>query len=597
MAHNNDDSSEFSYTDSESFNQRGDDVGEFRGFPQPPAPGHNRDSYMSGISVLSDKVRKEVAQQVAIKSVNTGQVRKLRPDDDLESVVSEGSAIAIGKLATKPATQALKPDVSYDTSVDSAIPARLARRPKSELVNTQGLEKDIDAFKRGHRKRFSLAVSDDLDRLMESAQLISTKNYNFELRHHSSLDSVDKRSLQRYNSGFSSGYETAGDGSPKDTPEISATPVTPTVPPRPSVDKVKRAREVSSQVQRRLSEQSRHSEVSENETIRSLDDFVDPDVSVSQPQLRVASQPPVMSNFVRDASEAPVPELPTEEKTDSVSEEAPEMRDVPEPANANAEEAPLSKALETLRDAASSIRSLVNETGERLEVQLQTPSQNGSLLYSAVEPLLTKRISSQVEAEAFTPGVAGMLRAPSKVRADVGPTVNAGATAAATTTDEWEDYASPTKSRGYQPVTDDVGERDAHVEALQVDEVKEEIPAPDADSPVLVHKPSKGKLVRESTRTHRKNKPKRAKSKRVRRELAPLKPFSYHTLINLLESMNGTVIGEEFNQLNLPVKEKQLLEKIIDSLSRLTSDMVIDQHRYEIGLLRLEKALRALEGF
>lgn len=61
--------------------------------------------------------------------------------------------------------------------------------------------------------------------------------------------------------------------------------------------------------------------------------------------------------------------------------------------------------------------------------------------------------------------------------------------------------------------------------------------------------------------------------------------------------MNGTIIGEEFNQLNIPIKEKQLIEKIIDSLSRLTSDMILDQQRYEVGIDRLEKCLRVLEGF
>lgn len=76
-----------------------------------------------------------------------------------------------------------------------------------------------------------------------------------------------------------------------------------------------------------------------------------------------------------------------------------------------------------------------------------------------------------------------------------------------------------------------------------------------------------------------------------------LKPFSYNTLINLLESINGTVIGEEFELLNIPIKEKQLIEKIVDSLSRLTSDMILDEHRYEVGLERLEKAHRVLEGF
>lgn len=76
-----------------------------------------------------------------------------------------------------------------------------------------------------------------------------------------------------------------------------------------------------------------------------------------------------------------------------------------------------------------------------------------------------------------------------------------------------------------------------------------------------------------------------------------LRPFSYKTLVSLLESMNGTIIGEEFNSLNIPIREKQLIEKIIDSLSRLSSDMILDQERYDVGLQRLEKALRVLEGF
>ena len=76
-----------------------------------------------------------------------------------------------------------------------------------------------------------------------------------------------------------------------------------------------------------------------------------------------------------------------------------------------------------------------------------------------------------------------------------------------------------------------------------------------------------------------------------------LKPFSYNTLISLLESMNGTIIGEEFSSLNIPIREKQLIEKIIDSLSRLSSDMILDQERYDTGLKRMEQALRVLEGF
>ncbi|EGV63463.1 hypothetical protein CANTEDRAFT_123775 [Yamadazyma tenuis ATCC 10573] len=126
----------------------------------------------------------------------------------------------------------------------------------------------------------------------------------------------------------------------------------------------------------------------------------------------------------------------------------------------------------------------------------------------------------------------------------------------------------------------------------------------DVDEPVVVEKPARGKSVKESTKHPRKptrntSKGRKSRGKRTSssHEASGLKPFSYHTLINLLESINGTIIGEEFNQLNLPVKEKQLIEKIVDQLSRLTSDMVLDEHRYAVGIDRLERALRVLEGF
>jgi len=120
----------------------------------------------------------------------------------------------------------------------------------------------------------------------------------------------------------------------------------------------------------------------------------------------------------------------------------------------------------------------------------------------------------------------------------------------------------------------------------------------DIDEPMVLEQPARGKSVKDSTRSMKKFKHKKAKAKRLRSLSTPgLKPFSYHTLINLLESTNGTIIGEEFDQLNLPIKEKQLIEKIVDSLSRLTSDMVLDENRYEVGIARLEKAHRALEGF
>ncbi|EMG46478.1 hypothetical protein G210_3268 [Candida maltosa Xu316] len=129
----------------------------------------------------------------------------------------------------------------------------------------------------------------------------------------------------------------------------------------------------------------------------------------------------------------------------------------------------------------------------------------------------------------------------------------------------------------------------------------------DDEPSLIIHKP-KAKSVKNSIKRHNNAQPsgttRRKKSikggnKRDSKsgKKNELKPFNYTTLISLLESMNGTIIGEEFNSLNIPIKEKQLIEKIIDSLSRLTSDMILDQRRYEIGIERLENCLRVLEGF
>lgn len=73
--------------------------------------------------------------------------------------------------------------------------------------------------------------------------------------------------------------------------------------------------------------------------------------------------------------------------------------------------------------------------------------------------------------------------------------------------------------------------------------------------------------------------------------------FNVHTLSQLLSITNGTLIGSEFQDLPIPLEEKRALERLVDSLSRLTADMVLDPERYGEGLQRLKRAIRALEGF
>lgn len=73
--------------------------------------------------------------------------------------------------------------------------------------------------------------------------------------------------------------------------------------------------------------------------------------------------------------------------------------------------------------------------------------------------------------------------------------------------------------------------------------------------------------------------------------------FNHETLAQLLQVTEGTIIGQEFQNIGLEPSEKQLLERLVDSLSRLTADMVIDADRHDESIRRLNKAIKALEGF
>ncbi|QHS76054.1 Nba1p [Saccharomyces paradoxus] len=98
--------------------------------------------------------------------------------------------------------------------------------------------------------------------------------------------------------------------------------------------------------------------------------------------------------------------------------------------------------------------------------------------------------------------------------------------------------------------------------------------------------------------------PKKAKLKKdakkkldKKKSVKELRSFDIDTLNQLLSVTKGTLIGSEFAQLGMKIEEKRALERLVDSLSRLTADMVLDPDRYEEGLKRLDKATKALEGF
>lgn len=75
------------------------------------------------------------------------------------------------------------------------------------------------------------------------------------------------------------------------------------------------------------------------------------------------------------------------------------------------------------------------------------------------------------------------------------------------------------------------------------------------------------------------------------------KPFSYDSLSKLLDSTDGIAIGQEFSSLNIPVEERFLIERVVDSISRLTANMVINPERQDRTSDRLEKVLAVLENF
>lgn len=597
----------------------------FKSFHVPSAPLSlaHRDSLVSNISQYDN----EVAQQVSVQAINQDKSPRvkyshnsplqpprssppLKPetvDDETDSVFSKEGSIKIGKLNTKSInrkSQVVEPMASYSTTIDGAIPPRSNRRPKSETVLVDSdLHKDIDKFKKtrkGHYKGLSLTYTEDLDRLMERAGTMRG-DYNQQIfRKIGDEDDATKSvpqippitvnashplSAGHSEASTDGNYETADNA--KYTSGLShslladveeAKPKTmPVVPPRPSAENITRARIASNQMKALASDDDGAIDERsmttvqlpkrENSMLNTMkndghdednnSEFIEPDVEFSKPPSRAVSQPQVWNETHRSASGV------SREGSRVFSKEGGPVRP---PSTQFAATAPLEPEEEEKEEGEEEIEEENDKREEKKEKNGEEDEEKEEHLVNPV----AAAVGAGVAAGAI--GVTGVAGA-------VGLASGAGGSASADAEEPAYDTSLTIKEEA--PLAND-------------DEYY------DIEEPVLVSKPLRGKSVKDSTRHHKKKtKAKRAKSKRVRpeSEAGNLKPFSYHTLINLLESINGTVIGEEFNQLNLPVKEKQLIEKIIDALSRLTSDMVLDDKRYEIGIERLEKAHRVLEGF
>lgn len=115
---------------------------------------------------------------------------------------------------------------------------------------------------------------------------------------------------------------------------------------------------------------------------------------------------------------------------------------------------------------------------------------------------------------------------------------------------------------------------------------KERVQSTDANTSSKSSTP-RGKTA--STTTRSKGSPRKSKKH--------VHSIDIDTLNQLLNVTKGTLIGSEFTNLGMQFEERKLLEKLVDSLSRLTADMILDPDRYEEGLRRLERATKALDGF
>lgn len=106
-------------------------------------------------------------------------------------------------------------------------------------------------------------------------------------------------------------------------------------------------------------------------------------------------------------------------------------------------------------------------------------------------------------------------------------------------------------------------------------------------------------------RSHRKHKHHRRSHRKKNRHSSDsnesgtkhVNSFSYDSLSRLLDSTDGIIIGQEFSSLDIPTDEKFLIDRVVDSISRITANMVINPDTQNETSNRLEKVLALLENF
>lgn len=488
--------------------------------------------------------------------------RAKEDDDDDMSLMSETLA-QLGRLNTiKESNAALRlPELTVNTQVENVIPPRLRRRPVSEMLS----KPKTDLPNANHR--LSLNIADDLDKLMERANTLQTADEPLQLAvlaGSSGSSPIHHSGHSRLDSTLSTdSFQTAGEGGSAASFEyrddVLATPIL--LPKRPNADNLEKARQASHQY-------STTSGVLRDNTFdQDLDDSIAEQSTFHEDDgSRVASLG--VSGVGANPERGPY----------SPEQHYETLRNLT--GGANVEQSYADGASDQVKVE----RANVDLANVGLAGVNQADVDQANVDQAITQDASNLKIESISGQNTQAPTVHDMLQQP----------VELVHTPQRTNTNKMLPPAPSSllaRSEGAsKQVRDSVYTTESKIDDNEFYDIED---------PVLVSKPVRSKSVKESIQVpHRKSTKRKSRRPKARDSSnLQLKPFSYNTLIHLLESVNGTVIGEEFESLNLPIKEKQLIEKIVDSLSRLTLDMVIDENRYEIGMQRLEKAHRVLEGF
>lgn len=556
-------------------------------FDEPPKTAiskirHSYASIMSSGSYNPSEVGEAVSMPLSgQKSTEGNQVKQMYVnrtpgvEEDDESIFSK-SLTQLGRLNTIKSAQSasVSPDIVVSTLIDSVIPPRLRRRPVSEHTPSPSRSEHLES---NHRHRFSVAISDDLDKLMESASGLK----EFTGPHPTSVatDDLSSRSRQALTHMSTDSFETAEEARSTSSSQGSTDPGL-IVPKRPNAQNLDRARQAS----------KTYAKGGEQENAGGM---------LRQPRSEgVGSETHSDTHSTSTWQDSSV--LASELRTPTRKSTVDSVREIPkEPF----EPTVFMKALEEdtghslLKSAHSDDLPPITPVDLTAGIQADDAVANANEAFTDNNEALTDKNDAFTHDNQSTADKVAAANETQPLASDSESELRLDLTA-----EIHSHHGIVSVVHSQSPILKKLGAYDDEFQDIEEDEKAEPLQEPEnawtEAEPVMVAHPARAKSVKDNTRLPRqKSKRKSRRIKSADSKGIQLKPFSYNTLVHLLESINGTVIGEEFETLNLPVQEKQLIEKIIDLLSRLTLDMVVDKNRYQVGIERLEKAHRVLEGF